>query len=314
MKKLIIIALIATTLNSFTQELKFSPFSEIEKNIAYNVSLEIIAILNEKDLSNLDIFLSGTETNFNGEIWFKHEEFINFLKPLVKQKEFSVDTIVIYTFDDVINSNIKEEISKKLSRTFTNEDLLVTGKYIDLKDKARYDLNMVLEFVNNSLKISSIHLSDAKLIIKSKEENENFRTEIIENFNLEILIPKQFSEKQVENNMITFTLEGETPRDAVIHIVKNELKAPVEYMTYKWAEYIALDKYKSSGFVARLHPLGIIYEYYVLDENNIKSKGITIGIEKNKEIILIQFFSFAETYDNIWREIDYMIRKIKYVP
>jgi len=61
----------------------------------------------------------------------------------------------------------------------------------------------------------------------------------------------------------------------------------------------------------RLHPMGFILEYLIEDENGIENQGISIGLKNNETVVFIQIFSFKETYDKIWQDIDLMIRNIK---
>ena len=296
---------------SFSQELALSPFNETEREEALEISYEIISILNDKTVDNLDKYLSGTETNINGQLWLKHNNFKGMLSSVIKHKTYFKDTLISYTFDEVINSEKKKEISEKLNRTFSSNNMLISGKYIDLKDSARYDFNLVLGKFNNYWKLTSIHLSDVKLVMENSENLPNHRIENLEEFGLEIPIPNKFSERKLENDMITFTLAGETPRDAAIQIFAGEKKAPIELFTYKWAEYIALSKFSSSNFIAKLHPNGIIYEYFLIDQDGNENKGISVGLEKENKVIIIQYFSFSKTYDEIWIDIDLMIRKLK---
>ena len=311
MKTITLFLLSFVSFISFSQELVLSPFNETDREEAIDISYEIISILNDKNVDNLDKYLSGTETNINGQLWLKHNNFKGMLSSVIKHRTYYKDTLISYTFDEVINSEKKKEISKILNRTFSSSKMLISGKYIDLKDSARYDFNLVLGKFNNYWKLTSIHLSDVKLVIENDEKLPNHRIEKIEEFGLEIPIPKEFSEKQVENDMVTFTLAGETPRDAVIQIFSGEKKAPIEFFTYKWAEYTALSKYSTSNFFAKFHPHGIIYEYNLIDQDGNENKGISVGLEKENKVIFIQIYSFSNTYDEIWIDIDLMIRKLK---
>ena len=293
MKTITLFLLILISFVSFSQELVLSPFNETDRKEATEISYEIISVLNDKTVDNLDKYLSGTETNINGQLWLKHNNFKGMLSSVIKHRTYFKDTLISYTFDEVINSEKKKEISKILNRTFSSNNMLISGKYIDLKDSARYDFNLVLGKFNNYWKLTSIHLSDVKLVMENDEKLPNHRIENLEEFGLEIPIPNKFSEKQIENDMVTFTLPGETPRDAVIQIFSGEKKAPIEFFTYKWAEYTALSKYSTSNFFAKLHPNGIIYEYFLIDQDGNENKGISVGLEKENKVIFIQFYSFS---------------------
>ncbi len=294
----------------YPQHQQFSPFSESHKQEVIEISKEIIQLINSKDFTSLESYLTNNETNLQGQLWLKNGEYLKLLKSLSTGITFNEDESAAYTFDDVLSGTLRKQVSIDLYRVFSDLNILVRGKYIDLKDSAKYDYSLVYGKFDDRWKLTAIHLSNVNLMIKHTNDLTGFRVEQIEEMNISVPIPPNFSERQIDGNMITFVLKGETPRDAAVQIVSVELKAPIEFMTYKWAEYVALSRYDNSSFRARLHPLGIIYEYKIIDENGDKNKGITVGIEINDKVVFLQYFSFLETYDNIWREIDLMIRNI----
>ena len=75
MKTITLFLLSILSLVSFSQELVLSPFNETEREEALEISYEIISILNDKAVDNLDKYLSGTETNINGQLWLKQNDF-----------------------------------------------------------------------------------------------------------------------------------------------------------------------------------------------------------------------------------------------
>jgi len=311
MKILLLFLMSFISLVAFPQDIALSSFNETDRAEALEISYEIISILNKNAVDNLDKFLSGTETNINGQLWLDQNDFKGMLSSITKNKAYAKDTLISYTIDEALNSEQKQEISEKLSRVFSNNHMLISGKYTDLKDSAHYDFYLILGRINNNWKLESVYLSDVKFVMKNVETLPNHRIENLEEFGLEIPIPDMFAEKQRENDMITYTLAGGTPRDAIIQIFSAEKKAPIELLTYKWAEHIALNKYRSSNFTAKLHPDGIVYEYLLVDQNGNENKGISVGLEKKNKVIIIQYFSFSETYHEIWVDIDLMIRKLK---
>jgi hypothetical protein len=305
----IIFSLLA--INVHSQVEKISSFGDHEKREVVQITQELLRALNDEEPVDYHSYLTSKETNIQGEIWLQNSEFIKMFQSLIKGKSFDSKELVAYTFDDILLSPKRTVVSQKLFRVFSDISILVSGKYKDQKDDSIYDINIIFGRFHNSWRITSIHLSDLNLVVKNTPGLEQFTVESIDEFNISIPVPKSFSDRVVENGMVSFFLEGDTPRDAIIQTISGELKAPIEVMTFKWAEYVAFSRYTTTSISARFHPLGFIYEYIMIDENGNENKGITLGIEDNDSVVFIQFFSFKSTYDEIWQDIDMMIRNIE---
>ena len=158
------------------------------------------------------------------------------------------------------------------------------------------------------MKIYSITIWDIPLQSKNPA-TPVMPTDTIDAIDFALVIPAKFNEVENKDHVVTYTLTGETGRDARIQIFYNEKKAELNILTYKWAEYIT-SSYKKSDFDISYLPDGYIYKYEVLDENEVANKGITAGFENNNYIIFIQYFGLKEAYDTHWKEIDYMLRNV----
>jgi hypothetical protein len=146
---------------------------------------------------------------------------------------------------------------------------------------------------------------------QSKIDNSLFRTEKISGLGIQIPIPKTFTRPQAINNQTIFYYEGESGRDAAIQIMSDQLKAKIYYYTYKFVEHNN-QQFKMSNLFVRYIPAGILYEYEVLDPEGKKNKGITVGFEKSGEVILIQYYSFIDVYNQIKKQVDYMLANIQF--
>jgi len=311
MYKILVIILSLLSFNIYPQMQEFSPFEDDDKIEVLNKSIEFIKMINEEKFDDIESYLTQKETNIQGDIWLQNPEFIKMFGSLVKGKSFETENMEVYNFDDIINSPLKLFVSNNLYRVFSDINVLIRGNYTD-RENSTFDYSLVFGKFNSSWKITSIHLSDVNLIIKNSPNIlDEFRIENITNMNISFPVPNYFSDRIIEDKMVSFILEGETPRDAIIQVVSGELKAPIEVMTYKWADYIAFSRYNTHSVRTKLHPLGTIIEYVLEDENGDVNQGITIGIENNDSLIIMQIFSFKDIYHKIWQDIDLMIRNIE---
>jgi hypothetical protein len=266
-----------------------------------------------KNLSIIKPFSLKKETNIQGEIWMQNSEFKGMFESIVKGKYFNTEELEAYTFDDILQSPKRIFVSQKLYRVFSDINILVTGTYKDKNEESENDISVVFGWFHDSWRITSVYLSDLNLVVKNTPSLDEFTKETLDDFNISLPVPNYFTDRVVENGMVSFFLKGDTPRDAIIQAISGELKAPIEVMTYKWAEYVAFSRYTTISIRTRFHPMGIIYKYLIVDENGNENQGITLGIEDNNSVVFIQFFSFKSTYDKIWQDIDLMIRNIEMI-
>ena len=256
------------------------------------------AYSNGEDITS---FLTSNEANFAGKMWLPISDFKGFINQLIPRPAENI-VFNYYTIDDIDKN---EELKKKtieLSRVFNNYSILADGSINGRK------ASIVLNSVETKMKIYSITIWDIPL--KSKSPSPPVMpTDTIDIIDLSLVIPAKFYEVENANHVVTYTLKGETGRDAKIEIIYNEKQADLNLLTYKWAEYVT-SSYKRSDFDISYLPNGYIYKYEVLDENEVVNKGITAGFENNDYIIFIQYFGLKEAYNQHWKEIDYMLRNV----
>jgi hypothetical protein len=157
------------------------------------------------------------------------------------------------------------------------------------------------------LKIKSITIWDIGLV--GNESLNQSKYDTISELGISILVPDGFEGPIKEGEQINYFLKGNTERDAAIQIMCLPKKAPINLVTYNWAEYIT-SRYDRSPFEISYLPKGYIFKYEVVGDDKVINKGISVGIENEEYSIIIQYFAFKEIYNQQWVEIDQMIRNI----
>lgn len=247
-------------------------------------------------------YLTPGEANFGGKVWMPIDGFVGFLSQLVPKPVNSYD-LKYYTIDDVDMNEDLKEIAIKLSRVFNNYSVLAHGEI-----NGR-EASIVLNQQGGEMKIYSITIWDIPLMMNNVSEVSPKDT--IKRLNIALDIPDSFIKDSVQqNNFISYVKSGETERDETIQIINNPKQAPLNIITYKWAEYVT-SPYRRSDFDISYLPNGYIYQYEVIDDNDRVNKGITVGIEHEGQIIFIQYFGFKDAYNSHWQEIDSVLRNIK---
>ena len=298
---------------SISQFEKWSQLDTADKNEVLEISKTIIESLNENNFAKCASYLDPNELCLNGGLWSPTETFIDMFNSLIKDKEFFDSTKSSYIFDDFQNKVELQSIPRNVFRVFDNSDIIVTGKYHVPKDKAEYDFYLIFENNNDKWIVSTVYLSDVKLIDKtSASEYNNHRKEILDSLGLTLMVPKNFSKLIMLDSFPSFILPGVSQRDAIIQIITTDLKAPYDFMTKKYVELVVLKNFSNPYYTISYLPNGIKFDYSLVNsEDGINNKGITIGLEKNGKLILIQFYSYETTYNEIWKEIDLMLRNIQ---
>lgn len=314
MKKIILIAtllLIAKIVEA--QQERWSNLEYADKIEALSISNEIIKGLNDKTFSAIVPYLYSNEICLNGGMWSPTEEFTEMIESLINKKIFYDSTLTAYTFDDFQNDPELQAIPRNVFRVFSNRKIIVTGRYNVQHDKADYDFYLIFGNYQNKWLMSAIYLSDVKLIDKTSANSlANHRKETIDSLGLTLMVPEDFSGLVLQDSYPSFILKGETPRDAIIQIISTDLRAPYDFMTKKYVELVVLKIYPNSNYTIKYLSNGIMFDYFVVNpDDNMASKGITIGVENNGKLIIIQYYSFEETHSRIWRDIDLMIRTIE---
>jgi len=313
MKKVIIILLTILFSNlTFSQqtEIKWSPFGEKEKKEVLKIAKKFMDTYADNDFQSLQKMLPKDEINYGGDIWLKTQEFKQMLQSLRGKNQIEIGEIHAYTMNDTEkNPDIKEK-TLKIYRMFSNFSIFVTAEIIDKSDDTKKTIYLNFNIENKNWVVSSYSDVSVGLINKTSLPKDRFRIESFDDLNFEIPVPKDFSKGKKMATQMTYVLKGETKRDAAIQVDNRKLKASVGILSYDWVQYVTT-QYEHSDILIKYMPYGYKYEYFVKDENGISNKGITVAFESNKKFVYIQYFSFAETYNKIYVDIDSMLRNIK---
>jgi len=268
-----------------------------KKKAEKTVSNFVDAINKNQDISK---YFTSKEANYGGQIWMPLNEYAKFIKSILPKQIDSLK-LIYYNFDDVESDELIKAKALELNRVFNNFSIIASGKFNS------QNITLVLQPVNSDIKIYSITVESVALKMASKEIDAFYDT--IPNIQLALSIPKGFEGPINEKEMISYTLKGNTERDAIIQIMYLNQKAPINVITEKWAQHIT-SGYKRSEFEISYLLNGYIFNYEIIDAENNVNKGITIGIEHNGYSIIIQYFGFKNAYDKHWNEVDQMIRII----
>lgn len=303
--------LISTSLFSQQTEIFWSPFGDKEKKEALMVADKFLRSYLDSDFQSIQDFIPSNEVNFGGNIWLPTQQFLQMVQQLRGKTQLEIGEISAYTMNDTEeNPDIKEE-TLRIYRMFSNLSVFVTAEIIDKEKDTKKTIYLNLNLNDRKKWIISSFLDPTiGLADNSSFPKEKFRTENFDSLNFEILIPKNFSNGQRNGSQITYVLAGVTQRDAAIQVDNFVLKAPVDILSYNWVNYV-VNKYEHSDIMIKYLPYGYKYEYTVKDQDGQISKGITVAFESKGRFVYIQYFSFMDTYNEIWTDIDLMIRKLK---
>jgi hypothetical protein len=314
MNKLAIIILTLMVCNqAFTQQtdIKWSPFGDKEKKEALIVAEKFISAYVNSDFQAIQNYIPANEINFGGDIWLTQQNFIQMIGQLRGKDQLLVGKIEAYTMDDSEkNPDLKKE-TLRIYRMFSNLSVFITA---EIKDKEKNTsksvfLNMSIDN-NNNWVVSSFLDPSIGMAANTGVPKDRFRSESYDSLNFEILIPNEFSQAQRNGTQTTYLMPGNTSHDAAIQIDNYELKAPVNILSYNWVVYLT-SQYDHSDILIKYMPYGYKYEYTLKDSNGNLNKGITTAFVSKNRFVCVQYFSFMETYNKIWTDIDLMIRKIK---
>lgn len=315
MKKLSLILLLSfLILDVWTQQMdiNWSPFGDKDKNYVIKKTEKFLKLYIDKDFQKALSYFDKNEINFGGYIWMKPQEFISMIQPLRGNNDLEVENIKAYTMNDTEKDPEVKSKTLKIYRVFSNLSIFVA---VDLIDNTKHNKKTIYLNYNhndeNNWIISSFLDPTIGLVSNSSYPKERFRVESFENLKFSIPIPKDFSSKQVIEGQTNFILSGETERDAAIQVEWNEMKAPLNILSYNWVHYI-IRQFDHSDILIKYMPYGYKYEYFVKDQNGDLNKGITVAFESNNKFVYIQYFSFSETYNKIWIDIDMMLRNIAF--
>lgn len=311
----IIIVVWAVLFSHFTfaqeTEITWSPLGEKEKESVLKVAEMFMKKYTESDFQSIQKFLPDDEVNYGGEVWLKTPEFLAMLKQLRGEDELAVKSMSAYTMDDTERNPDVKAKALKIYRMFSNLSVFVT---VEITNKTESSSNVIcLNFNlddNKKWIVSSFLNTSVGFAAKDNFPKDKFRMEFIDDLHFTLPVPQGFSQGDKEKNQITYTLSGDTKRDAAIQVGWYDLKAPVGVMSYQWVQYLT-SQYDHSDILIKYMPYGYKFEYYLKDQNDNLNKGITVGFKSHNEFVFVQYFSFSDVYDRIWVAIDEMMRNIR---
>jgi hypothetical protein len=280
-----------------------------DKEQALQFSKQFFEYLENSKYDRVGRILSNKEIFVGNGLWLGTEAFIDEIQRRGDFNGFSDLQSRAYTFDEFLNDHISNPLIMRVYEVFDNHSILIrysdnsAGKMLDyiVIVRRRRDSSWEVSGVEGMLKLNNINTIDQNL----------FRIERISGEGIQIPIPKTFTEPQEINHQTIFYLEGKSGRDAVFQIMSDQLKAKLYYYTYKFVEHNN-QQFEMSNLFVQYIPAGISYEYEVIDPEGQKNKGITVGIEKNGKVILIQYYSFIDIYHKIRKQVDYTLANIQY--
>jgi len=253
------------------QQVNFSLFTEEQRAKANEFALEVLNKIASNNFTDFDELSGDKETNLNNTVYLKNKDFVTIVKTMAGNKQLALNTYKLYSFDDILNSNKRTDVGNNLHNIFTNLNMLAEVNYSE--QGKTYKMSLIIGSYETGWKISGIHFSNLKLNNDTTAENENYRTEPIENCNFELQLPNYFERKENNKGMANFVFAAQTERDAIIQVMCNELSASADYLSYKWVERLTTQKYKTDRVIVRLFPLGLAFEYTITDPTGNASKG-----------------------------------------
>lgn len=294
----------------FGQKMFWSDMTVEDKEHALQFSNQFFEYLENSKYNELGHLLNNKEIFVGDGLWLGQKAFIDEIQKRGDPEQFSGLNSSAYTFDEFLNNHNDNPLIKRIFEVFDNHSILIhvdankAGRILDyiVTVRKKRDSNWEITGVEGMFSVNKHNTSIDK---------SSFRVEKIPGEGIQIPIPKTFTKPQQINNQTIFYFEGESGRDAVFQIMSDQLKAKIYYYTYKFVEHNN-QQFKMSNLFVRYIPAGILYEYEVLDPEGQKNKGITVGIEKDGKVILIQYYSFIEVYKQIKNQVDYTLVNIQY--
>ena len=294
----------------FGQKMFWSDMTPEDKEQALQISNQFFRYPENSNYDEIGHLLNDNEIFVGNGFWLGKKAFIDEIKSKGNPEQFSGLRSSAYTFDEFLNDHINNPLINRIFEVFDNHSILIhTGA-----DNAGRILDCVM--IIRKKRDSSWEITGVEGIISLEDSQASidkslFRVEKIPDGGIQIPIPKAFTKPQQINNQTIFYFEGKSGRDAVFQIMSDQLKAKIYYYTYKFVEHNN-QQFKMSNLFVRYIPAGILYEYEVVDPEGLKNKGITVGIEKAGKVILIQYYSFIDVYQQIKKQVDYSLANIQY--
>ncbi len=244
---------------------------------------------------SLKYFISEDSIYVGAHRWIDRDLFLDMATERAEKISFQNMQLTGYRFDDFLDNYDQNEILEKVYPVFDNHSVLILMNY--QFNRSMEQALLVLKKNDSQWTISGFHglgLYPENTSVQELSRHE-FRMEKIGEAGIVIPIPIDFSDADRLEDQVNFYLPGETERDAVIQVLIDELKAKVYYYIYKFVEF-SNQQYELSDLVVRYLPFGILFEYTVMDSNGSKNKGITVGLESENKMVVIQLYAFYDVF------------------
>lgn len=312
MKQLVIILTFLLVCSQiFAQKIYWSDFTPEDKKKALDISSQFYSYIANSQTDNLLKNLSPNNIYIGEDSWIKTNDFADEIFSHKKDGDFNDLKMEGFIFEDFLNSYSENRVIKEVYKVFDNHSVVVSVTYM-VQGKIKENLLILKRKRDGYWQITGlIGLLDAKKYRSTESDlSSKMKVEKVTSFGVKMPVPRNFIGPEIINDQTFFFFEGNSGRDAVFQIMTDQLTSKLYLYTYKFVEHNN-QQFKMSNLVVRYVPAGILIEYEVVDPYGSKNKGITIGMEKNGQVILIQYYSFIDVYSKINKLVKYTFNHIK---
>ena len=280
-----------------------------DKQDALGVSQQFITCYENSDYEGIKKLFSDEDIFIGYGHWLNKQQCIEELRNIHGNIRFPDHVVYAYTFDEFLDNHLNNILIQRTFEVYDNHSILVHmpgndgGPILD-------GILVIRKTRDSSWEITGIEGIIPKENIDSVIDKSDFRIEKIPNAGIQVLLPKDFIGPDIINDQVIFYYEGNSGRDAAFQVMIDQLKGKIYYYTFKFVEHNN-QQFKLSDLIVRYLPVGIMYEYEVVDPGGVKNKGITIGIEKGDKAILIQYYALMGVYRQMKEQVDHMLANIK---
>ncbi len=304
---LFIIVYLIIAYKSSGQKIYWSDITVEDRAEATGVIERLSSYLSKRSYDSISLLLYKDQVNVNGEHWLSHEELLSRFKAFFREARFIQREIVGYTFEDFLESYRESKVIDDIYPVFNNHSILFRLFYE--KQAGSQPFYIILR-ENNSGKWQVFSFCQLPLnLAYTSGHLPDMSEEFIPMAGIRLPLPEDFEIHDKTENQINYYMKGETERDAVLQVMVDEIQAKLHFYTYKFVEYNN-QNYDLSDLTVRYLPYGILFEYEVKDSYGTRNKGITVGLEKNDKIVLIQFYSFYDVYKEMEKRVEYIFSNI----
>jgi hypothetical protein len=282
-----------------------------DKEHAIEIADQFREFVQSSDSKNLQKLISDDMIYTGNGQWVNYDDVNLELEKLSNSIDFSMSESYAYTFDEFLDNHTSNLLIGRCYDVFDNHSILVVFNF-EKDGKIEDCLLSIKKNRNSTWEIQGVIGLFSKTDSGKKDETDMFREERISDIGILIPVPLEFDKSDHINGQTIFYYEGKSGRDAAIQVMMDDLKAKIYYYTYKFVEHNN-QQFRMSNLVVKYVPAGIKYEYEVIDPSTgTSNKGITVGIERSGKVVLIQYYSFLNVYEDIKSRVDYTFSNIKF--